>query len=74
MPRKGLPCGDIDPLGITGTMAYDRITGRVFAVAETAGGSHTLVGLDAETGTVEVRASVDPPRGRHDRVPADAAR
>ena len=63
MPQKGLPCGDIDPLGITGTMAYDRVTGRVFAVAETAGGSHTLVGLDAETGTIEVRAMADPPKG-----------
>ena len=63
MPRKGLPCGDIDPLGITGTMAYDRFTGRLFAVAETAGGSHTLVGLDVETGTVEVQAMVDPPKG-----------
>lgn len=63
MPRKGLPCGDIDPVGITGAMAYDRFTGRVYAVAETAGGSHTLVGLDLDTGIVEVRASVDPPRG-----------
>jgi outer membrane protein assembly factor BamB len=63
MPRKGLPCGDIDPVGIIGAMAYDRFTGRVFAVAETAGGSHTLVGLDLDTGTVEVRAGVDPPKG-----------
>lgn len=63
MPRKGLPCGDVDSLGITGTMAYDRITGRVFAVAETAGGTHTLVGLDVETGTVEVQAVADPPKG-----------
>jgi len=63
MPRKGLPCGDIDPVGIIGTMAYDRFTSRVFAVAETAGGSHTLVGLDVDTGTVEVRANVDPPKG-----------
>jgi polyvinyl alcohol dehydrogenase (cytochrome) len=63
MPRRGLPCGDIDPVGITGAMAYDRFTGRVFAVAETAGGSHTLVGLDLDTGTVEVRAGVDPPKG-----------
>ena len=63
MPKQGLPCGDIDQLGITGTMAYDRFTGRLFAVAETAGGSHTLVGLDVDTGTVEVQAIVDPPKG-----------
>lgn len=63
MPKKGLPCGDVDPLGITGTMAYDRVSGRVFAVAETAGGNHTLVGLDVATGTVEVQAMADPPKG-----------
>ncbi|GAA3430428.1 PQQ-binding-like beta-propeller repeat protein [Kutzneria kofuensis] len=63
MPKKGVPCGDMDTVGITGTMAYDRVTGRVFAVAETAGGSHTLVGLDVATGTVVVRAMADPPKG-----------
>jgi outer membrane protein assembly factor BamB len=63
MPKKGLPCGDVDVLGITSTMAYDRLTGRVFAVAETAGGSHTLIGLDVTTGAVVVQAMVDPPRG-----------
>lgn len=62
-PQKGLPCGDIDPLGITGTMAYDRFTNRLFAVAETAGGSHTLIGMDVDTGTVEVQTMVDPPKG-----------
>src|SRR5882757_3591607 len=62
-PQKGLPCGDIDPLGITSTMAYDRFTNRLFAVAETAGGSHTLIGMDVDTGTVEVQTMVDPPKG-----------
>jgi outer membrane protein assembly factor BamB len=65
-PGSGLPCGNIDPLGITGTMAYDQPTGRVFAVAETTGGAHTLVGIDVRTGAVAVRASVEPPRG--DRI------
>src|SRR5256885_292076 len=36
-PRSGLGCGNIDPLGITGTPVYDPSTGLVFAVAETAG-------------------------------------
>ena len=49
-PMSGLPCGDIDPLGITGTPAYDRSTGSVFAVAETVGGHHTLWALNARTG------------------------
>lgn len=61
-----LPCGNIDPLGITGTAAYDQATGRVFAVAETTGAHHTLVGVDVLTGTVEVRRALEPPIGdRH---------
>ncbi len=49
-PMSGLPCGNIDPLGITGTPAYDPSTGSVFAVAETVGGHHTLWALNARTG------------------------
>jgi outer membrane protein assembly factor BamB len=64
-PQSGLPCGDIDPLGITGTMAYDQATGRVFAMAETTGGVHTLYGIDARTGAVAVRVPVEPPKGEH---------
>lgn len=62
-PLSALPCGDIDPLGITGTMVYDGDTGRLFAVAETTGGTHTLVGINASTGAVEVQVPVDPPLG-----------
>jgi outer membrane protein assembly factor BamB len=58
-----LPCGNIDPLGITGTMAYDPSTRSVFAVAETAGGHHTLYGFDASAGTVTQRRDVEPPKG-----------
>jgi polyvinyl alcohol dehydrogenase (cytochrome) len=61
-PKAQLPCGDISPLGITGTMAYDRSTGRVFAVAETPGGTHTLYGFDVVTGKVVVRTVVNPPK------------
>jgi outer membrane protein assembly factor BamB len=43
-------CGDIFPLGITGTPAYDAKTGSVFVVAETLGGHHTLWALKATTG------------------------
>jgi outer membrane protein assembly factor BamB len=49
-PLSGLPCGNIDPLGITGTPAYDPTTGSVFVVAETDGGHHTLWALNAKTG------------------------
>jgi len=58
-PMSGLPCGDIDPLGITGTPAYDPKTGSVFAVAETVGGHHTLWALDAASGHRRWHRSLD---------------
>ncbi|HEY2697356.1 MAG TPA: PQQ-binding-like beta-propeller repeat protein [Pseudonocardiaceae bacterium] len=61
--KSDLPCGDIDPLGITSTMAYDAASGRVFALAETTGGQHTLFGIDATTGAVEVKVDAKPPLG-----------
>lgn len=61
---SGLPCGDMDPLGITGTAAYDEDSGLVFVVAETSGGQHTLVGIDAVSGAVVLRRAVPPPRGQ----------
>jgi PQQ-like domain len=56
VPQADLPCGDIDPLGITGTPVYDPQTGLVFAVAEIRGPAHVLVG----TGRIKVRRLVDP--------------
>jgi len=58
-----LPCGNIDPLGITGTPAYDQATGLVFVVAETQGGQHTLAGVDLASGAVMLRRALPPPRG-----------
>jgi outer membrane protein assembly factor BamB len=63
MPRSQLPCGNIDPLGITSTMVYDADTGLLFALAETIGGRHLLVSLDAATGTVRQRRPAEPPLG-----------
>jgi YVTN family beta-propeller protein len=57
--QSELPCGDIDPLGITGTPAYDPHTGSVFVVAETEGGHHTLWALDAKTGHRRWHRSMD---------------
>ncbi|MBS2964263.1 PQQ-binding-like beta-propeller repeat protein [Actinocrinis puniceicyclus] len=62
-PLASLPCGDISPLGITSTMVYDPGTNRVFAVAETTGGVHTLFGLNAGTGAIEVQTEIEPPLG-----------
>lgn len=61
VPLSDLPCGNIDPLGITGTPVYDPQTGLVFAVAEIKGPAHLLVGLDVKTGQVKVRRLVDAP-------------
>jgi outer membrane protein assembly factor BamB len=61
VPLSDLPCGNIDPLGITGTPVYDPQTGLVFAVAEIQGPAHLLVGVDVKTGQVKVRRLVDPP-------------
>jgi len=61
VPLSDLPCGDIDPLGITGTPVYDPQTGLVFAVAEIQGPAHVLVGVDVKTGQIKVRRLVDPP-------------
>ncbi len=61
VPLDNLPCGNIDPLGITGTTVYDPQTGLVFAVAEIQGPAHILVGLDVNTGQLKVRRLMDPP-------------
>lgn len=58
-----LPCGDISPLGITGTPVYDPASGRVFAAAETSGGEHVLAGISLATGRIEVQREMEPPRG-----------
>jgi outer membrane protein assembly factor BamB len=65
VPLSELPCGDIDPEGITGTPVFDPRTGLVFAVAEikTAPSNkavHILVGVDLSTGRILVRRQVDP--------------
>jgi outer membrane protein assembly factor BamB len=54
-------CGDIFPLGITGTPAYDAGNGLIYAVAEVTGYRHLLVGVDATTGTVRLRRALDNP-------------
>src|SRR4051812_12683513 len=59
---SGLPCGNINPLGITGTPVYDSYTNRVFAVTTTPSGSsikHTLVGLDPTTGRQTFARNID---------------
>jgi outer membrane protein assembly factor BamB len=61
--RSALPCGNIDPLGITSTMVYDPATARVYALAEVTGGRHVLVGVSAGSGAVQIQVPLEPPRG-----------
>jgi polyvinyl alcohol dehydrogenase (cytochrome) len=62
VPLSALPCGDIDPLGITGTPAYDPRTRLVYAVAEQAGFRHVLYGFSL-SGQVKVRRDLPAPDG-----------
>jgi hypothetical protein len=59
VPLSTLPCGNIDPLGITSTPAYDSVTGSIFAVAEVTGPHHVLFALDPATGAVRWSRNVD---------------
>jgi outer membrane protein assembly factor BamB len=58
-PLSGLPCGDINPTGITSTPVYDPRTGSVFVVAETRGAHHTLWALKADNGKRRWHRSLD---------------
>jgi hypothetical protein len=58
VPRSDLPCGDIDPTGITGTPVITG--GRIYAVAFLRNGHHhVLYGLGLRNGHVAVHANVD---------------
>jgi outer membrane protein assembly factor BamB len=59
-PQEERQCGDISPLGITGTPIYQ--DGVVYVVAELAGNvRHELFALDAATGKVKWSRGVDLP-------------
>jgi outer membrane protein assembly factor BamB len=61
VPLSSLPCGDIDPLGITGTPVYDQGNGLVYAVAETTGYHHVLFGLAVSDGAIRVQREIPVP-------------
>jgi outer membrane protein assembly factor BamB len=66
VPLSSLRCGDIDPLGITGTPAYDQSAGLVYVVAETTGYRHTLFGLSIADGAVKVERYIPTPDGHQE--------
>jgi outer membrane protein assembly factor BamB len=61
LPGSSLPCGDIDPVGITGTPVADPSAGVLWVAPFVKPGHHQLVALDLRTGAVRWRQSIDPP-------------
>lgn len=60
---SSLPCGDIDPSGITSTPVADPGTGALYVVMYRSGFRHVLVALDLSTGAVRWQRPIDPPDG-----------
>jgi len=61
VPGGTLPCGDIDPSGITGTPVIDNATETIFVVAFVNPGQHILFGVNLESGQVVSQQVTDPP-------------
>jgi outer membrane protein assembly factor BamB len=62
VPLSDLPCGDIDPTGITGTPVIDPSLKSIFVAAFLrAGHQHWLFALDQSTGEVRFSRQIDPP-------------
>jgi outer membrane protein assembly factor BamB len=62
VPGGDLPCGNIDPSGITGTPLIDYSTQSLFVVAFLkTGPHHELFALDLSTGATKWHRTIDPP-------------
>jgi len=61
VPGSSLPCGDIDPSGITSTPVIDAAAGVVHVAAFLMPIHHELVTLDLATGAIRSRVAIDPP-------------
>jgi outer membrane protein assembly factor BamB len=61
VPNASLPCGDVDPVGITGTPVVDPRTNRVYAVGLVQPIQHMLFQLDLTTGMLLSNIRVDAP-------------
>ncbi|HEX6519238.1 MAG TPA: PQQ-binding-like beta-propeller repeat protein [Streptosporangiaceae bacterium] len=65
LPQSGQHgCGDIDPLGITGTPVYDQGNGLVYGVAQTSSYQHILFGVSVSDGAVKVERYIPTPDGQ----------
>jgi len=65
-PFRPHGCGNIIPLGITGSPVYDPDSHVVYVVAEDVTGQHVLYGLAASDGHVVSHVEVDNPVGDRD--------
>lgn len=78
VPRRALPCGNIDPLGITGTPIIDPASRTLFVDAMTTpnGGmtkAHLIAALSLDDGSMRARWPVDVSRIRAGSLPFTAA-
>jgi outer membrane protein assembly factor BamB len=67
VPRSELPCGNIDPTGITSTPVVDPGRGLLYVVPFLMPAHHELVALDLASGAERFRRPIDPP-GRDPKV------
>ncbi|MFN2559948.1 MAG: PQQ-binding-like beta-propeller repeat protein [Jatrophihabitans sp.] len=58
-PASQRPCGNIDPLGITGTPAWSATTESVYVAPEFSGPTHQLYALYVGTGAIRFHHSLD---------------
>jgi outer membrane protein assembly factor BamB len=61
VPGSSLPCGDINPSGITGTPVIDAISNTLYVVAYLKQGGHELFALNLANGGIVFQRNVDPP-------------
>jgi outer membrane protein assembly factor BamB len=59
VPGSSLPCGNVDPVGITGTPVIDVNASRIFVVGMVQPGLHMLFALDLSTGALIASTRVD---------------
>ena len=61
VPGSSLPCGDINPSGITGTPVIDLANRILYVVGFLNPGDHVLFGLNIDNGTVMSQVPADAP-------------
>jgi outer membrane protein assembly factor BamB len=61
VPQSDLPCGNIDPVGVTSTPVVDPATRTLYTVAMLRPARYELFALDLGSGGVKFHRPVDPP-------------